>query len=231
MSGRGFPRGPRLDSGEGMIRYERRFRVFAMCLSALAGYVDAAGFVISGGLFVSFMSGNSTRLAVAATEGSSLAILAAGLVALFLIGVIAGALLAPWRPERRKTLVLALGTASLSLAAVLFALEAAASAALLLAFAMGSLNNVFLREGEVSIGVTYMTGTLVRMGQRIAGALRGQEPSDWPPYLLLWSSLVAGAGTGASLAAADPTLSLGIAAGLAMIMTAAALWLETTRPS
>lgn len=28
------------------------------------GYVDAVGFMMTGGFFVSFMSGNSTRLAV-----------------------------------------------------------------------------------------------------------------------------------------------------------------------
>ena len=32
--------------------------------SALAGFVDAVAFIQSGGFFVSFMSGNSTRMAV-----------------------------------------------------------------------------------------------------------------------------------------------------------------------
>ena len=31
--------------------------------------------------------------------------------------------------------------------------------------AMGALNNVFRRNGEVAIGITYMTGALVRFGQ------------------------------------------------------------------
>src|SRR3546814_9729783 len=41
---------------------------------------------------------------------------------------------------------------------------------LLLAAAMGAENGVFLRDREVSIGVTYMTGTLVRVGQKLAEA-------------------------------------------------------------
>src|SRR3546814_16057259 len=35
---------------------------------------------------------------------------------------------------------------------------------------MGAENGVFLRDREVSIGVTYMTGTLVRVGQKLAEA-------------------------------------------------------------
>ena len=42
----------------------------ACALSALAGYVDAIGFLHLGGLFVSFMSGNSTRMGVSLAEGN-----------------------------------------------------------------------------------------------------------------------------------------------------------------
>ena len=48
-----------------MIRYRPSIRLFAALLSGLAGFVDAIGFIKLGGFFVSFMSGNSTRLAVA----------------------------------------------------------------------------------------------------------------------------------------------------------------------
>lgn len=41
-----------------MIRYDRRLKLMAACLSALAGYVDAIGFIKLGGFFISFMSGN-----------------------------------------------------------------------------------------------------------------------------------------------------------------------------
>ena len=200
-----------------------------MCLSALAGFVDAIGFLLTGGLFVSFMSGNSTRLAVAFAEGSNMAFLAGALIALFLAGVIAGALIAPWKPARRKTIVLASSAAILVLAAGLETAGYSLTAAMTLAVAMGALNNVFLREGEVSIGVTYMTGTLVRAGQRIAGALRGERPSDWQPYLLLWASLVTGAIAGAFLATSGPELAIWGAAAFAVAMTLFANRLETSR--
>lgn len=210
-----------------MIRYPRRFRAFAMCLSALAGFVDAAGFVLTGGLFVSFMSGNSTWLAVTLASGSALALKAGALILTFLTGVVAGALLAAWRPHRRKCLVLGLCVAALLLSAATIDLKAGIAGPLLLAFAMGSLNNVFLRDGEVSIGVTYMTGTLVRAGQRIAGAVRGEEPSDWLHYLGLWASLVAGAIAGALFAAKEPALSIWTASGLGALLTFVACRLES----
>ena len=44
-----------------MVRYDRRVKLLAAGLSALAGFVDATGFIQMGGFFVSFMSGNTTR--------------------------------------------------------------------------------------------------------------------------------------------------------------------------
>ena len=48
----------------------RRNLALACTLSALAGYVDAIGFLHLGGMFVSFMSGNSTRLGVSLAQGN-----------------------------------------------------------------------------------------------------------------------------------------------------------------
>ena len=44
--------------------------------SLLAGFVDAVGFIASGGLFISFMSGNSTRLGIGLAEVTQFAALA-----------------------------------------------------------------------------------------------------------------------------------------------------------
>jgi len=63
---------------------------------------------------------------------------------------------------------------------------------------MGAMNATFERDGEVRIGLTYMTGTIVRAGQRLAGALMGEDPTAWRPHALLWLSLSLGAVIGAS---------------------------------
>nr|GLK21598.1 hypothetical protein GCM10017606_24250 [Microbacterium terregens] len=72
----------------------RRRKWLAFCLAGLAGYVDGLGFLAAGGMFVSFMSGNSTRLAIGAAEGSVTALLALGLIGAFLTGVVAATLVA-----------------------------------------------------------------------------------------------------------------------------------------
>lgn len=183
-----------------MRRYDFPRHLLAMGLAALAGFIDALGFLKLGGLFVSFMSGNSTRLAVGLAAGSGVALAAAGLIAAFVGGVLVGALLARTAGSWRKQAVLGLVTLLLGIGGMLAWLDHAGSGlTLLMAATMGAVNNVFQRNGEVSVGVTYMTGTLVKLGQALAGALTGGDPFGWLPYLLLWLGLVAGAVAGAVL--------------------------------
>jgi uncharacterized membrane protein YoaK (UPF0700 family) len=92
----------------------------------------------------------------------------------------------------------------LLLAALLLACAAGLAAAgfdrvgiFLTPIAMGVVNTIFQRDGEVSVGVTYMTGTLVKMGQRLAQAFDGGGRWGWAPYLLLWLGLMIGAICGA----------------------------------
>jgi uncharacterized membrane protein YoaK (UPF0700 family) len=206
-----------------MIRYRRRYWILAAGLAAIAGFVDAVAFIHLGGFFVSFMSGNSTRLGVGLAEAPAHAALAAGLVGAFVCGVILGTLANRGDGERTGPRVLLLVAAILALSATLAGMHVQAAAIALLALAMGAENAVFQRDGEVSIGVTYMTGTLVKLGQRVAGALSGGPRWAWVPYLLLWLGLVAGALGGAVAFGALALNSIWIAAAaaaiLALIMT------------
>lgn len=183
-----------------MRRYEVRHRLLASGVAALAGYTDALGFLKLGGLFVSFMSGNSTRMAVGVTGHMPGSALAGMLIVMFvggvMLGAIVGRLAGPWR----KQAVLGLVLLELAIAATMVTLDPGTIfAPLVMACAMGSANGVFQRDGEVSIGVTYMTGTLVKFGQHLAAALAGGPRFAWVPYLLLWFALVAGAIAGAAV--------------------------------
>jgi uncharacterized membrane protein YoaK (UPF0700 family) len=181
-----------------MLRYERRHHVMATGLAALAGFVDALGFLELGGLFVSFMSGNSTRMAVGSLTAAQSSLVAASLITAFLTGVVAGALVGRRARRWRKQAVLGFVTLLLLLASILTTTGMqGAPVTLVMACAMGAANNVFQRDGEVTIGVTYMTGTLVKIGQKFADVLTGGAPAAMFPYLLLWVGLVAGGVAGA----------------------------------
>ena len=184
-----------------MVGYGRKLQGLAIALSALAGFVDALGFVTLGGVFVSFMSGNSTRMSVGIADGNwSQAALVAGIIGLFLLGVVLGGVVAEATgPDRRtrKTSVLAAVSTLLFVGAVAAGLDWTPVAVVAMTLAMGAENNVFRRDGETSVALTYMTGALVKIGQRLAAAIFGGPRWTWLPYLGLWAGLVSGATLGA----------------------------------
>lgn len=206
-----------------MHRYARSHIVLAIGASALAGYVDAIGFLSLEGFFVSFMSGNTTRLAVGVAGIPAEALVAGRLILAFLGGVILGSLIGRLGGWRRQPMILLLVALLIALGAVAGAWGAPAIATMLVAAAMGAENTTFERDGEVAIGLTYMTGTLVKLGQRIARALSGGPKMDWAPYALLWLGLASGAITGAML---WPHMGLGglwLAAAWAVLLAGGAL--------
>jgi uncharacterized membrane protein YoaK (UPF0700 family) len=203
-----------------MHRYDRRIRILAICLTALAGYVDAIGFMKLGGFFVSFMSGNSTRLAVGAAQGTGEATVAGSLIALFVAGVIIGSMTGHFAQARRREVVLALVAFLLAAAAILDSAGFPRFAVAGIVLAMGAENAVFEQDGEVRIGLTYMTGTLVKGGQRLAAALLGGDRWGWTSYMLQWAGLVIGATCGALV---YPALGLGALWLAAFGMAVAAL--------
>lgn len=180
-----------------MNRFDRPRQALAVSLAGLAGFVDATGYLSANGYFVSFMSGNTTRLAVNLARDMPRAIPPLLLICGFVAGVIGGAIIAASTGERRKPAVLGL-VAALLLAAALAASTGWGNIALAaMVLAMGAINNTFQRDGEVSVGVTYMTGALVRLGQGIAARLMGRPGGVWLPHLLLWLGLAGGAVGGA----------------------------------
>ena len=181
--------------------------LLAAALTATAGFVDGLAFIHLGGYFVSFMSGNSTRAGADLATGDPLGwAKAMGLVLSFVVGVVASALAVHLRSARsarpepsgpRSTAVwVSLGF--VLLAAVLSlvpGLRPAVPPAV--AAGMGAVNGTFTRGGEVTVGLTYMTGTLVKTGQHLALALTGGNRVVWLRYLALWAAIAIGSVAGA----------------------------------
>jgi len=193
----------------------------ACVLSALAGYVDAIGFLHLSGLYVSFMSGNSTRMGVALAEGQwASAAQLLWLIALFVIGAGAGSLIVLGHGVHRQPWVLLAEAALLAAGALAntFDLQNAAIAAIVLA--MGLENAVFQIKGGAGLGLTYVTGALVKVGQLIAAAVTGGARFAWTPNLLLWAALVAGSVGGALAYQWINLAAIWFAAAAALTLTA-----------
>lgn len=179
--------------------YRKGEHALAIFLSPVAGFVDTIGFMYLGGYFLSFMSGNTTRLTAAVNAGAwDVAVIAGSIMLTFLVGVAVGALISQLGrrhlpPTRTREAVLLFICATTSIASLLVALDIERPAVYLLSFAVGAMNSTFERGGEVSISLTYMTGTLVKMSQRFVGAFFGGTHADWLSYFALWASLACGA--------------------------------------
>lgn len=201
-----------------MLGLRRREKALAVVLAATAGFVDAVGFLEIGGYFVSFMSGNSTRMVVDLAEGDlGGAGMAAVVLVSFFLGAAAGALVTRRRNLDDRPAVLALVTFLLVAALVVhwatsFPILGVPVGLAVVAAAMGAMNSVFHNRGEVSLGITYMTGAVVKSAHRLVDALFG---GSWGPYLqqvALWSALVSGGVLGAVLQSFVGATALGVAA-------------------
>ena len=213
-----------------MRRYDRSRQTLAIALALLAGQVDATGFIVAGGYFTSFMSGNTTRLGVELFDVGTLPWIPLLLIGFFVTGVTIGSVVAARYQGRHKRILLA-GIAGL-LAVCSFALGAGNETAFLAlaALAMGAANNVFSRDGEVTVGVTYMTGALVRTGQGLAARMMGRSTAAMRGYPSLWLALAAGAVCGTALYGVKPVAAGGAATALALALCLFAFRIERRAP-
>ena len=195
---------------------ERQRIGLAVLLTAVAGWVDAVGYLELGRLFVSFMSGNSTRLAIGLVAADWRTAAGAALsVALFVAGAFLGTLLGGAVGDRWRMAVVLGAEALLPSGA-----GRLSPAVLPLLLAMGFQTAGPPPAGGIRVGLTYVTGTLASLGKRPAHAATGRGGRwAWVPYALLWVGLVAGAASGA---AADASLGLASLAAPATCVAAVA---------
>jgi len=178
----------------------------ATLLAMIAGFVDAYG-IMSYGVFVSFMSGNTTQTGYQTAEGlfgpasaSALAIL------FFVIGAFAGAVAAEpaGRPARRLVFAFVAATLAAVVGLTQVGLLSTGFGIAIVSFTMGVFNCALSRVGAQAVTLTFVTGTLSRVGSHLALAARRAPLTDaqgpWDTHLrralllaLVWLGFITGA--------------------------------------
>jgi uncharacterized membrane protein YoaK (UPF0700 family) len=178
----------------------------AVGLAMIAGFVDAYG-IITYGTYLSFMSGNTIQAGYQTGQSNFAAAVPSALaIAFFVGGSFAGALLADSAGRPARWLIF--GVVAASLASVIgftqLGLLFGGGHIATISFAMGVMNTALSRVGALSVSLTFVTGTLSRLGLHLALALRRAPLPDsqgsWDTHmhrvLLLagiWAGFLAGA--------------------------------------
>ena len=175
---------------------ERGDAALAVSLALVAGYVDAVGYLQLGHLFLSFMSGNTTQFGIATARldwrGANAP---AAIIAAFVAGVVLGGWLGGLAGRWRRPLLL--GIEALLLGSVCVPVLPFNVVVILMTTTMGLQNAVMHHAGGEKVSLTYMTGMLVRFGEKIAGVLLGRDRlADAALELALWLGFLTGAACG-----------------------------------
>ena len=183
----------------------------AVTLLAVAGCVDAIGYLRLRQLFASFISGNTTRFGVFVARADGLGVARTGLLVLLFVAGSFGGHLITQRPSQRRFLFVLLLETTLILSVPLLGRALPSGLAkpsetpfsvliVPLVLAMGLQNASLQRVGPLSVGTTYVTGILAHLGQQLAGGgERRRAAGRSRLYALLWLGLVLGAVSGGVL--------------------------------
>ncbi|MEU2037809.1 YoaK family protein [Nocardia niwae] len=206
-------------------------------LAALAGLIGAAAFMHTAGYFVTFMTGNTERGVLGYFHDEpDMALAATLLLASFLSGVVVASWCRRhyWSGHPHGPTLLT--TVCLAVASAVDILEYQTSdkpigllPILFVAFGVGALNTSFVQNGEVSVPLSYVTGTLVKMGQGIERHLSGGSYADWLGYFLLYAGFGLGALLGGLLSLAVPGWAMLITATVVCLLVTAFTYLHLDR--
>jgi uncharacterized membrane protein YoaK (UPF0700 family) len=202
-----FPLGGPVDRTDRSRRTQvRSAERLAAALAMIAGFVDAYG-MITYGVYVSFMSGNTTQTGYQAAEGAfGPASLSALAILFFVVGSFAGTLLVEFAGRYARRVLYCVVAAALAAIVGLtqYGVLSGAFAIAAISVAMGVMNNALSRVGAQAISLTFVTGSLSRVGSSLALALRRAPLRDaqgpWDTHLRralmlarLWLGFLVGA--------------------------------------
>ena len=172
--------------------------VLVGAISFLAGMTDATGLLLTGD-FVSFMTGNTTRAALALSDGNlhHAAVLVSAIL-VFVLGNAAGIVISHVS-QRRIFVVLGSVSLVLAIASMLTMRDMLMMRFYMIVFAMGMVNAAVEHIEGLPIGLTYVTGALSRFGRGIGRWIIGDRRLDWTIQIVPWGGMVLGAIAGAVL--------------------------------
>jgi uncharacterized membrane protein YoaK (UPF0700 family) len=147
----------------------------AICLALIAGYVDAYG-LLAYGVYVSFMSGNTTQTGSMTGQGRLLTALPSVLAIFFFVaGSFAGTWLTHSRLRHSRQVLF--GAIAALLAVIIGGTQLgnptlnAKLCIATLSLAMGLMNATLSQIGAEPVNLTFVTGTLNKMGRHLALAV------------------------------------------------------------
>src|SRR6185437_1072287 len=197
-------------------------------LAGLAGVLGATAFSHSAGYFVTFMTGNAQRAVLGYFRGDVVLSVTAGLLLLcFVSGVVVASVCRrhfwvahPHGPTVLTTFSLLVATAIDTIVGRWDQSQLDFIPIMVVVFGVGALNTSFVKNGEVSIPLSYVTGTLVKMGQGIERHIAGGRAADWLGYFLLLFGFIFGATAGGVISTfVSGTQMLGIATVVCALTT------------
>lgn len=152
----------------------------AILFAAVAGYVDGYGLLFLK-TYVSFMSGNTTSTGVTSGQGNfHAALLSALAIVFFVTGSFLGNLVSQSKVCHAHRIMFCLIAAGLAVVTGLewAGLRNARIEVALLGVTMGIVNPVLSKVGAEAVSLTFMTGTLSRIGGHLASAARRQPLNE-----------------------------------------------------
>ena len=195
----------------------------------VAGIVDAIGFIhLKNGLFVSFMSGNTTHVAMLLSSHQyhqSLPYI--GVILLFVTGITVGEMIAVLQRKNYRWLVMSAVSILLCSAIFIEQITIPMATNFVLAFAMG-LQNIALRITiNKAMPLTFATAFLANTGRELAMLLLGQgDKKVFIKQISLWLSIFIGAIVGSELMVVSLSYALVVPIILCLCIAGSLFWLK-----